>query len=331
MKLHLLLIASLAVASGCTSSSDESADVDPVASEGALDQACPNRQVVPLLSKPELRARYQRFLSRNEGQWNPSPADWSWDATTGALAFAYRTDAMGAAVPALPKHVAEEDVRTFVAHNWDLLGYRSESAAAHAAVSASAAPPQYSGGGFAWSVQVVSEEPQTGFEAIADATQRLHLIVDVAKDGTIRQFTSVDTNRLPFLTMRPTPRKSADVARAAVLGVPLTYRPGPYEPDWGEVFSFGSVTPSDIVSTQLTLRTEWGTGTASSFASRTTCRYGGPARRRTFSSTHAPDDVSGGRASGKPREPSWPTDTCDRAGYVSRRVIVDRGNALRER
>jgi hypothetical protein len=217
--------------------------------------SCANEQIVPRPTGSDQSATYASFLTRNGAGWNATPPSWTWDLVLGRIEFSYRTDAKGEKLAAVSRTDAESAVRAFVVANWDLVGYRSKAAASLATIAASPVDASFSGGGFAWTVGVDSDEPQGGYEDIAGAVQHLHFIVDVADDGSVRQFTSADEHRLPPLTLSTTPHVSLDAARAQVLGLPMKHVAGPYEPDDAS-FDYGPIAAGDIVATGLALTSD---------------------------------------------------------------------------
>jgi hypothetical protein len=240
------------LAIGCAATSANRSDEQDIeAAEEGLHASCANRQAVPLVTEAEHAARYQKFLARNGSGWKPSLPAWGFDMVTGAIAFSSRIDAMGPAVPGLTKAQAESAGKAFILKNWDLVGFRSPVAASHATAEATAVDAHYSGGGFSFRVLLDAKESQPGYEDIEGATQELQFGVDIANDGTARQFSSVNGHLIPFLTMSTTPKRSVQSAKASVIGFPLSYRPGPYELDWGTVYQYGAITPADIVETEL--------------------------------------------------------------------------------
>jgi hypothetical protein len=257
-----LFCAAVVTACSATGVPDENApssaeSEDAVISAPAPSNACANRQNVGLATPATKAANHAQFLARNPGAWNPNAPSWAFDSFTGGLQFSHRTDAIGPRDPALTQTDASRKARAFVVENWDLFGLRSKDAAVQASVTSEAVRPEYSGGGFAWSARVILDETQIGYEAIAGATQHLHFIVDVAVDGVVRQFTTVDTRYVPKLSLDVVPVTTEAQARASVVGTHLVRYPGPYEIGWGTVQDFGYVTPTDITKTSLLVFPDW--------------------------------------------------------------------------
>jgi hypothetical protein len=226
---------------------------------GSLPRApsanCPNEQLVPRPTSADDASTYASFLSRNGAGWNTAPPAWTWDALLGRIEFSYRTDPNGAKLASVSPADAAAAASAFVVTSWDLLGYRSSGNARLATATPTPVDASYSGGGFAWRVEVDSDEAQAGYETLEGAVQHLHFIVDVADDGTVRQFTSGGAPRVPTLTLGTTPVVGVDVARAAVLGLPMQHVAGPYQPP-EDSFDYGPIGSTDIVAVGLSLTSD---------------------------------------------------------------------------